>query len=95
MKFFVGLDVSLMETAICLVDADEIIIAEAKTASEPDEMFQSVALDWRSVACRGGSASSSRRAVGRRYASIRASCADSPRPCRSRQAITMRAPSRR
>jgi transposase len=36
MKFFVGLDVSLKETAICLVDADGIIIAEAKTASEPD-----------------------------------------------------------
>jgi len=28
MKFFVGLDVSLAETAICLVDADGIIIAE-------------------------------------------------------------------
>ena len=27
MKFFVGLDVSLKETAICLVDADGIIIS--------------------------------------------------------------------
>ena len=30
MKFFVGLDVSLEETAICLVDADGIIVAEGK-----------------------------------------------------------------
>jgi transposase len=36
MKFFVGLDVSLAETAICLADADGIIIAEAKTPSEPE-----------------------------------------------------------
>jgi transposase len=36
MKYFVGLDVSLKETAICLVDADGIIIAEGKTLSEPD-----------------------------------------------------------
>lgn len=28
MKFFVGLDVSREETAICLVDADGIIVAE-------------------------------------------------------------------
>ena len=41
MKFFVGLDVSLAETAICLVDADGIIIAEAKTPSEPDAIS-----DW-------------------------------------------------
>ncbi len=34
MKYFVGLDVSLNETAICLVDADGIIIAEGKTPSE-------------------------------------------------------------
>lgn len=36
MKYFVGLDVSLKETAICLVDADGIIIAEGKAPSEPD-----------------------------------------------------------
>jgi transposase len=36
MKYFVGLDVSLKETAICLVDADGIIISEGKTLSEPD-----------------------------------------------------------
>jgi hypothetical protein len=34
MKYFVGLDVSLKETAICLVDADGIIIAEGKRPSE-------------------------------------------------------------
>lgn len=35
MKFFVGPNVSLAETAICLVDADGIIVAEGKVPSEP------------------------------------------------------------
>ena len=35
MKYFVGLDVSLKETAICIVDADGIIIVEGKVLSEP------------------------------------------------------------
>lgn len=36
MKHFVGLDVSLAETAICIVDQDGIIIAEGKSPSDPD-----------------------------------------------------------
>ena len=36
MKHFAGLDVSLQETAICIVDEDGIVISEGKTASEPD-----------------------------------------------------------
>jgi transposase len=38
MKYFAGLDVSLDETAVCIVDEDGIIITEAKTASEPDDL---------------------------------------------------------
>ena len=38
MKHFAGLDVSLQETAICIVDEDGIVISESKTASEPDEL---------------------------------------------------------
>ena len=33
MKYFVGLDVSLQETAICIIDEDGIVIREGKTAS--------------------------------------------------------------
>jgi transposase len=35
MKYFVGLDVSLQETAVCIVDEDGIVISEGKAASEP------------------------------------------------------------
>jgi transposase len=35
MKHFAGLDVSLEETAICIVDADGMIVREGKAASEP------------------------------------------------------------
>lgn len=36
MKHFVGLDVSLAETAICIVDEDGIIVAEGKAPSDPE-----------------------------------------------------------
>lgn len=36
MQHFVGLDVSLNETAICVVDEDGIVIREAKVPSEPE-----------------------------------------------------------
>ena len=35
MKFFAGLDVSLDETAICVVGDDGVIVREGKTASDP------------------------------------------------------------
>ncbi len=35
MKYYAGLDVSLEETAVCVIDADGVIVAEAKVASEP------------------------------------------------------------
>jgi hypothetical protein len=38
MKYFAGLDVSLDETAICIVDEDGIIITEGKAASEPEDL---------------------------------------------------------
>ena len=38
MKYFAGLDVSLDETAICIVDEDGIIVTEGKTASGPDDL---------------------------------------------------------
>ena len=36
MKYFVGMDVSLEETAICVVDETGQMIKEARTTSEPD-----------------------------------------------------------
>ena len=38
MKHFAGLDVSLAETAICIVDEYGIVIREGKAISEPDEL---------------------------------------------------------
>jgi transposase len=38
MKYFAGLDVSLDETAVCVVDEDGIVIKEGKVASEPDDL---------------------------------------------------------
>ena len=35
MKHYVGLDVSLKEVSICVVDADGAVIAEGKMATEP------------------------------------------------------------
>ena len=40
MKYFAGLDVSLDETAICIVDEDGIIVTEGKAASEPDDLVR-------------------------------------------------------
>jgi transposase len=38
MKYFAGLDVSLQETAICIVDEDGTVVREGKAASEPDDL---------------------------------------------------------
>src|ERR1700757_19781 len=38
MKYFAGLDVSLDETAVCIVDEDGIVVREGKVASEPDDL---------------------------------------------------------
>jgi transposase len=35
MEYFAGLDVSLEETAICIIDDAGLIVREARTASEP------------------------------------------------------------
>jgi transposase len=40
MKYFAGLDVSLNETAVCVIDEDGIIVSEGKAASEPDDLVR-------------------------------------------------------
>ena len=37
MKYYAGLDVSLEETAVCVIDSDGAVVAEAKVSSEPVE----------------------------------------------------------
>lgn len=36
MKYYAGLDVSLEESSVCVVDGEGVIVAEAKVATEPD-----------------------------------------------------------
>lgn len=38
MEYFAGLDVSLEMTSICVVDADGVVVKEAKVASEPGDL---------------------------------------------------------
>ena len=40
MRYFAGLDVSLEETAICIVDEAGEIVREARVASEPDALVR-------------------------------------------------------
>ena len=43
MTFFAGLDVSLEETAICVVDETGRIMTEARAASDPEALFEAIA----------------------------------------------------
>ena len=38
MRYFAGLDVSLEETAICIIDETGAIVREARVVSEPDAL---------------------------------------------------------
>lgn len=53
MKYFAGLDVSLAETAICIVDVDGIIIREGKAASEPTDIVRWLTVDNITLTCLG------------------------------------------
>jgi transposase len=50
MKYFAGLDVSLHETAICIVDEDGTVVSEGKVASEPAELVQWLAATGLTIA---------------------------------------------
>ena len=39
MEYFAGLDVSVNETSVCIVDDTGRIVREAKVASEPDALL--------------------------------------------------------
>jgi hypothetical protein len=50
MKYFAGLDVSLQETAICIVDEHGIVVSEGKAASEPDDLVRWLAATGLTIA---------------------------------------------
>ena len=62
MDHFAGLDVSVKETNICIVDDTGKIVREVKVASEPEALlavlknpaYNSSELDWRLDRCRSG-----------------------------------------
>jgi len=74
MDHFAGLDVSVKETSVCIVDDAGKIVREVKVASEPEELLAvltnppttSSGLDWKPGRCRNGySAHSPKRACRR------------------------------
>ena len=71
MAYFVGLDVSVKETSICIVDDAGKIVREVRVASEPEALLQVLTntiyrfseLDWKPDRYRNGcSACSPKRA---------------------------------
>jgi transposase len=50
MKYFAGLDVSLQETAICIVDDDGTVVSEGKAASEPADVVRWLAATGLTIA---------------------------------------------
>ena len=62
MDHFAGLDVSVKETSVCVVDDAGKIVREVKVASEPEALlavlknptYRSSGLDWKPGRCRNG-----------------------------------------
>ena len=62
MDHFAGLDVSVKETSVCIVDDTGRIVREVKVASEPEALLAvlknpataSSGLDWKRDRCRSG-----------------------------------------
>jgi len=79
MAHFVGLDVSVKETAVCVVDEAGKVVLEQKVASEPDDivtLLTSIGVDYGRVGiepdhCRSGWSMAWRRLTCRWSASRR------------------------
>ena len=61
MDHFAGLDVSVKETSVCIVDDTGRIVREVRVASEPEALLAVLksrlplrALDWKQDRCRNG-----------------------------------------
>jgi hypothetical protein len=46
MRYFAGLDVSLEETTICVVDENGVIVKEVRATSEPEALISSRSARW-------------------------------------------------
>jgi transposase len=53
MKHYAGLDVSLEETSVCVIDEEGEIVAERKVASEPEAIARALSR-WQATLCRVG-----------------------------------------
>jgi len=42
MEYFAGLDVSMEETSICVVDQEGKVVLETKVATDPDAIFKAL-----------------------------------------------------
>jgi hypothetical protein len=92
MRYFAGLDMSLEETAICVVDETDLIMKEARAASEPEALpLERLGLETCSLtAWLHGEL----KAAGWPAICIESRKAKRPwAPCRTRLIVTMRAPS--
>ena len=82
MDHFAGLDVSVKETIVCIVDDTGRIVREVKVASEPEALLQilrtlpttSNGLDWKPGHCRSGFSVLWPRQAYRRSVSRRGTC---------------------
>ena len=57
MDYYVGIDVSLEASSLCVVDASGKIVREAKVSSEPEDLiawFEALPFCWRGSALRRG-----------------------------------------
>jgi transposase len=101
MRYFAGLDMSLEETAICVVDETGLIMKEARAASEPealDTLLSSLGLPLECLGLETCSLTAwlhgELKAAGWPAICIESRKAKRPwAPCRTRLIVTMRAPS--
>lgn len=101
MKYFVGLDVGLEETNVCIVDSEGIAVREVKVSTEPaairSDLEGCADREWESRRHRlaSGFTGNSVQPVFRSLLSKRATCVFRCPRCATRLIVTMRAASRR
>ena len=82
MDHFAGLDVSVKETSVCIVDDKGEIVREVKVKSEPEALlaalknpfYQFKRMDWKPDHCRNGCSALSSRLSYRWSVSRRGTC---------------------
>jgi hypothetical protein len=82
MDYFAGLDVSVKETSVCIVDDTGRIVREVKVMSEPEALLQvwetqstaSNGSDWKLGRCRNGFSVRLPKQACRRSVSKRGTC---------------------